>query len=120
MKLSNLCDIKFNFADADFWILAKGSENKLGMPIESTEEYKNKKVAIIFGKDKPTLFFSPQGKMVQLPDGRIELNGFYFRDTPVLSYASTEYKRNLHGNIKRIDFYWDPEFPEILLNIYFN
>ena len=77
------------------------------------EEYKNKKVAIIFGKDKPTLFFSQNG--ATLPDGKIELNAFCFRDTPVLSYASTEYKRKLHGNIKRIDFYWDPEFPNILL-----
>jgi hypothetical protein len=79
------------------------------------EEYKNKKVAIIFGKDKPSLFFSEKGKIVKLSDGTMQLNGFFFRDTPLLSYASTEYKRKLHGNIKRIDFYWDPEFPEILL-----
>lgn len=42
MKLSALCDIKYNFSDADFWLLAKGSENKLGLPIENTDEFENK------------------------------------------------------------------------------
>ena len=79
------------------------------------EEYKNKKVAIIFGKDKPSLFFSNDGKQLLAPNGNMRLNGFLFRDTPVLSYASTDYKRNLYGNIERVDFYWDPEYTEILL-----
>ena len=42
MKLSELCDIRYNFPNADFWIIAKGSENKLGMPVEDTEDYQNK------------------------------------------------------------------------------
>jgi hypothetical protein len=79
------------------------------------DEYKNKKVAIIFGKDKPTLFFSADGKKIAAPNGGMQLNGFFFRDTPVTSYASTYKKRNMYGNIQRIDFYWDPEYPEILL-----
>jgi hypothetical protein len=32
MKLSNLCEIKTNFADADFWIVRKGSEMTVGTP----------------------------------------------------------------------------------------
>jgi hypothetical protein len=78
-------------------------------------EYKNKKVCIVFGKDKPTLFYSNEGRVVRMLNGSLQLNGFFFRDTPVTSYASTSHKRNMYGNIQRIDFYWDPEFPEILL-----
>lgn len=79
------------------------------------EEYKNKKVCILFGKDKPALYYSDKGDTIKLPDGSLQLNGFFFRDTPITSYASTSQKRNMHDNIHRIDFYWDPEFPEILL-----
>jgi hypothetical protein len=79
------------------------------------DEYKNKKVCIIFGKDKPTLFYSKEGVQNKLANDNFELNGFFFRDTPVTSYASSLHKRTLYENIQRIDFYWDPDFPEILL-----
>ena len=69
------------------------------------EHFRNKRVCIIFGKDKPSLF--------SLGDSM--LSGFQFRDTPVNSYASTLQRRNEGGNIHRLDFYWDPTYPEILL-----
>lgn len=59
------------------------------------EKYKDKKVAIIFGKDKP-----------ELKDGL-----FRFTDTRVNSYAYTESL----SYAKRINFYWDPEYPQILV-----
>lgn len=74
-------------------------------------EWRDKKVAVIFGKDKPTLFYSPEGKLHPLEFNRVALNGFYFRDTPCLSYADLG---NLE-NITRINFYWDPNNPVILI-----
>lgn len=62
-------------------------------------EYQDKRVAIIFGKDKPQL--SIEGKVA----------GFCFKDTPVSSYGNVEQ----FGNCDRINFYWDPTFPQILI-----
>ena len=59
------------------------------------EQYKDKKVAIIFGKDKP----------------EIEKNVFRFKDVRAVSYA---YKDRI-SNIDRINFYWDPSYPQILV-----
>lgn len=74
------------------------------------ESMLGKKVAIIFGKDKPNLFYSQDcADKYNLERG--QLNCFYFRDIPV----------NAYGNVRNtteydlINFYWDPEFPEILI-----
>jgi hypothetical protein len=76
------------------------------------QEWGNKKVALIFGKDKPTLFYNPVGtSQVGLSDNRWKLNGFYFRDTPCLSYADL----GQIENITRINFYWDPCNTNVLL-----
>jgi hypothetical protein len=65
--------------------------------------YADKKVAIIFGRDKPSLYTnSLTGD---------DFNGFYFRDTPVTSYGNVSGQ----GNCDRINFYWDPTYPNILL-----
>lgn len=75
-------------------------------------EWKDKKVALIFGKDKPALFYDPLASFqATLPNGNCKLNSFNFRDTPCMSYADTGQKENLD----RINFYWDPTYPEILL-----
>jgi hypothetical protein len=63
-------------------------------------EYKNKRVALVFGKDKPSLFSQTD-----------KLSGFYFRDTPCMSYADTGQVEN----ITRINFYWDPHNTNVLL-----
>ena len=34
MKLSDLCEIKINFPDADFWLIRKGSEKTVGYPVK--------------------------------------------------------------------------------------
>ncbi len=67
-------------------------------------EWKGKKVALVFGKDKPSLFSS-----TGVHDG--VLDGFHFRDTPCMSYADT----GRQEDIKRINFYWDPDNTSILL-----
>jgi hypothetical protein len=65
-------------------------------------EWRNKKIALIFGKDKPSLFPS---------SAKGTLDRFYFRDTPCTSYADTGQIEDL----KRINFYWDPDNTSVLL-----
>lgn len=111
---SKLFDDTKNFSilnQKESWVNLSGSwfspHNWLWYDIEKyaiPPEQKNKKVCILFGKDKPTLY-----------EKNKNIHGFYFRDTPITSYASTFFKRTQYDNIKRIDFYWDPESPEILL-----
>ena len=55
----------------------------------------SKKVGLIFGRDKPSLIG----------------NKFRFSDTPINSYGNSTGTLNC----TRINFYWDPEYPQILL-----
>ena len=64
-------------------------------------EYQNKKVAIIWGTDKPYLMWS-KGKPV-----------FKFRDGALTSYG--RFNQTFRSNINNINFYWDPNYPFILL-----
>lgn len=59
----------------------------------------NKRVALIWGKDKPNL---------TIQDNK---HGFTFTDVAALSYAG-EVKVD---NVDRINFYWDPEYPLIVV-----
>jgi hypothetical protein len=42
MRLADLCEIKFNMSDADFWIYARGAEKSLGMPTTDPSDSKYK------------------------------------------------------------------------------
>ena len=42
MKLSQLCEIKYDMPEADFWLYASGSEKNLGMPIKDPDIKSNK------------------------------------------------------------------------------
>ena len=42
MRLADLCEIKFNMSDADFWIYARGTEKSLGMPTTDPDNYEKK------------------------------------------------------------------------------
>ena len=61
----------------------------------------NKKVAIIFGRDKPHLMYDSVGNP-----------GFFFRDNPVQENGRRNIKYN---DVDRINFYWDPNYTNILL-----
>lgn len=65
-------------------------------------EWAGKRVALVFGKDKPSLFS-------RLDNG--VLDGFQFRDTPCMSYADTGQSED----ITRVNFYWDPNNTHVLL-----
>lgn len=62
-------------------------------------EFRNKKVAIIFGKDKPILKKDNKDYF------------FNFADTAINSYG---FGSGIDG-IDIINFYWDPSFPDILI-----
>jgi hypothetical protein len=67
------------------------------------DKMKDKKVALIWGKDKPILNCTT-----------ITEPWFSFVDVTVLNYGTgTSLKEN--ENINRINFYWDPNFTDILL-----
>ena len=57
---------------------------------------KDKKVAVIFGKDKP----------------KYDMERFWFSDKACLSYA---HGANKNETIERINFYWEPDYPLILI-----
>jgi hypothetical protein len=60
----------------------------------------NKRVAFIWGRDKPALFKNHDGKL-----------GFYFRDKPISSYGN----KKDYGTYSFINFYWDPQATDILV-----
>ena len=66
------------------------------------EKYQDKKVAIIFGTDKPHLVKNSAG-----------LLGFSFNSVALTSYA--RYKNPRQPNIEDVNFYWDPNYPLIIL-----
>jgi hypothetical protein len=60
----------------------------------------NKRVAILFGKDKPYIFLRNNN-----PE-------FAFMDSQCFGYA---HNYNKISNVERINFYWDPAYPYILI-----
>ena len=42
MKLGDLCDIRYNMPEADFYIYARGSEKNLGMPSKDSDNTEKK------------------------------------------------------------------------------
>lgn len=63
----------------------------------------NKKVGIIFGTDKPYMYY----------DDIKNKRYFNFMDTPIVSYG--RFNQLQRHNITNINFYWDPTYPNILL-----
>jgi hypothetical protein len=70
----------------------------------------NKRIATIFGIDKPILDYNQE----RGPVGKSVLTGFRFRDTACCDYGQYD-KQNDKNNYDRINFYWDPNFPQILI-----
>ncbi len=42
MRLADLCEVKFNMTDADFWIYTRGAEKSLGMPTTDPDNTEKK------------------------------------------------------------------------------
>lgn len=43
MRLKDVCEIKLNFPEADFWLIRKGSEKEVGKP---TKEFSSENIGI--------------------------------------------------------------------------
>ena len=54
MKLGQLCEIKYDMPEADFYLYVRGSEKNLGMPIKDPDT-KIKKVGIKVKKEAKTI-----------------------------------------------------------------
>ena len=65
------------------------------------EKYLDKKVAIIWGTDKPRICYERGRK------------GFYFTDIQINSYSRFNPPRS--SNIENVNFYWDVNYPLILI-----
>lgn len=63
------------------------------------QQYRDKKVALIFGKDKP---------YITIENRKF---GFKFKDIAINSYGNV----SSTANCDRINFYWDPNSPQILI-----
>lgn len=74
------------------------------------ENWKDKTVAILFGRDKPMLFWS-NGSVVSKMKYKNFKAGFAFSDSAINNYGNIE----SYENSKRINFYWDPCYPLILI-----
>lgn len=71
------------------------------------KQFENKRVALIFGRDKPSLFYNEETSFPKLGI----LNSFCFSDVACNSYGNI---MNVNA-IERVNFYWDPKFPVILM-----
>jgi hypothetical protein len=69
--------------------------------VEIPVEYKDKKIAFIWGTDKPLLQKNQNGSLF-----------FCFMDTVITSYGRVN--QPFKYNVTNINFYWDPTFPAIL------
>lgn len=74
------------------------------------KEWKEKKVAIIFGKDKPSLMWFNDNSIQRNPTHSAK-SGFAFTDGAALNYGNVF----TYESCDRINFYWDPGFPQILI-----
>jgi len=66
------------------------------------KSHQDKKIGIIFGCDKPYLYYSNTGKKI-----------FHFMDTPITSYSRFDLNKTYDSHF--INFYWDPTYTDILL-----
>lgn len=73
------------------------------------KEWQGKKVAIIFGRDKPNLFHIT-GSDLGIREN-ILINAFKFNDSALFNYGQL----GKPDYCDRVNFYWDPTYPKILL-----
>jgi hypothetical protein len=85
-RLSNLCEVKTNFPDADFWLQRKGSKENVGRPLK---EYFPENIGIKVTRtdvlDPNYLYYAMmnlhnQGKFQQMCSGSLNLQHIRVED----------------------------------------
>jgi hypothetical protein len=91
MTLGDLCEFKTNFPEADFWLVRKGSDKTVGMPVK---EFDSERIGV---KVIQTDVLSPQylyyvfmhlqqsGRFIPLAHGTLKLKNISIRDIKSIS-----------------------------------
>ena len=98
MKLGQLCEIKYDMPQADFWLYARGSEKNLGMPIKDPDT-KIKKIGIKVKEEAKTII--DPGYLYYL---FMHLHNSKYWQNNGLVYGSLELKNLRIEDIKNISF----------------
>jgi len=96
VKLGDLCDIRYNMPEADFYIYARGSEKSLGMPSKDPENTE-KKIGVKV-KDEAKEVLDP-GYLYYL---FMHLHNTQFWQTNGLVYGSLQLKNLRVEDIKNL------------------
>ena len=98
MRLADLCEIKFNMSDADFWIYARGTEKSLGMPTTDLDNNENK-IGIKVKEEAKDKLDSKYLFYVFM-----NLNNFQYWQTNGLVYGSTNLRNIRIEDVKNLSF----------------
>ena len=85
MTLGDLCEFKINFPEADFWLVRKGSDKTVGMPVkEFDSERIGVKVIQTDVLDPQYLYYvfmhlQQSGKFIPLAHGTLRLKNISIR-----------------------------------------
>ena len=91
MTLGDLCEFKVNFPEADFWLVRKGSDKTVGMPVkEFDSERIGVKVIQTDVLDPQYLYYvfmhlQQSGKFIPLAHGTLRLKNISLRDIKSIS-----------------------------------
>lgn len=86
MTIGDLCEFKTNFPEADFWLIRKGSEEKVGKP---TKEFDSEHIGVKIIRtdiiDPQYLYyvfmhFQQSGKFINFAHGSLRLKHISIRD----------------------------------------
>jgi hypothetical protein len=91
MTLGDLCEFKIDFPEADFWLVRKGSDKTVGMPVkEFDSERIGVKVIQTDVLDPQYLYyvfmhFQQSGKFIPFAHGTLKLKNISIRDIKSIS-----------------------------------
>jgi restriction endonuclease S subunit len=93
MKLGQLCDIRTNFPEADFWLIRKGNDDEVGKP---TKEFSPENIGIkVIETDilfPQYLYYAllnlfNQGKFINLSTGTLRLKHIRTEDIKNIKFG---------------------------------
>lgn len=88
MTLGDLCEFKTNFPEADFWLIRKGDEKTVGMPVK---EFNSERIGVKVIQMEPMYMYyvfqmlQQQGRFIPLAHGTLKLKNISIRDIKSIS-----------------------------------